>query len=353
MRALLVSLRFSPGHYSHIVALEKMFKALGFEVDLLLDRGYKTVTEASQEGTVYNLEEVSQAYEYSVIVNPSEKNEELVRILRKSPITKIIYIYHEPWDGVMQYLKEGIKQTVRAIGAHYYSRKLLRIVDWIVVPSSFALELYTKKDKAFNCNVSVIPLPFDDEAENDHLSVAEKSYFSYIGHAVKGHAFDEFIRFVRFALEREPSVNFMIATSSNLDGYLKKYRWLQEAIDRSRLKIFHGRPLSNQEINHCYQSSFCVWNLYRRSTQSGVLPKAFMFGTPVLASDIGSFAEFVQSSFNGELVSSPICFEEILLKVTHMKKNIDRYSENARMSFMKTFYYKANLSRLESTISNC
>lgn len=352
MKALVSSLNFSPGHYSHVIALKKAIELLGIDVSLLLDQKYRALFRDTTGKVFSKIEEVDSNYEYAFIQNPSVRNEQLLDRLKGSG-TKVIYIYHEPWDSVIRYLKEGMKQTVKGLGAHFFSIKVLKRVDWVVVPSFYAMQLYSKKDRKYNFNVSVIPLLFEDEAAGVDLKVRDKEFFSYIGHAAKGHAFDEFIRFVRFALESGSHIDFLIATRTKLDGYLRKYRWLQEAIDVSRLTMFHGRPLTNEEINECYKRSFCVWNVYRRSTQSGVLPKAFMFGTPVMASKIGSFPEFVEASFNGEFVRNPVCFEEIQSKLTNMKKNIDHYSENARMSFMKTFYYKANLSRLESTISNC
>ena len=51
---------------------------------------------------------------------------------------------------------------------------------------------------------------------------------------------------------------------------------------RDRLKLVVGKPMSNLEINNYFNKSLVVWNAYRRSMQSGVLPKAYMFGTPVI-----------------------------------------------------------------------
>jgi glycosyltransferase involved in cell wall biosynthesis len=113
----------------------------------------------------------------------------------------------------------------------------------------------------------------------------------------------------------------------------------------AKIEILCGKPLGNADINLCYAKSICVWNLYRTSTQSGVLPKAFMFGTPVIASKIGSFPEFIQEGVNGRFASARdhegtwTAFEEI-------RSNLGMYAANSRKTFLETFYYRPHLGEL-------
>ena len=64
--------------------------------------------------------------------------------------------------------------------------------------------------------------------------------------------------------------------------------------DEGQLLVQQGRPLTEEEMSAAYRRSVATWNGYRRSTQSGVLPNAFMQGTPVIATKLGSFEEFVK-----------------------------------------------------------
>lgn len=109
-----------------------------------------------------------------------------------------------------------------------------------------------------------------------------------------------------------------------------------------RIVVHCGRPLSNNEINLCFAQSICVWNVYRRSTQSGVLAKASMFGSPVLASDTGSFREFVDDNQNGRFLqdASP---ESVLEAYEDIRSNLNRYTSLSREKFLSTFYYKSQL----------
>jgi len=99
-------------------------------------------------------------------------------------------------------------------------------------------------------------------------------------------------------------MKFCIATSTDLSQLIERNEMIKNLILEQRLILRHGKPLSNDQINKYYEESFCIYNMYRRTTQSGVLPKAFMFGVPVLASDIGSFPEFVEDGENGFIVKN-------------------------------------------------
>ena len=122
-------------------------------------------------------------------------------------------------------------------------------------------------------------------------------------------------------------------------------------INSGTLRLSYGRPLTNLEINQAYERSFCVWNVYRRSTQSGVLPKAFMFGTPVIASNLGSFPEFVRDGENGYLVDD-YSFESLYRKLILVNENIGIMSQNCRNTFEKTFYWKAQVSKVRDMLEN-
>jgi len=110
-----------------------------------------------------------------------------------------------------------------------------------------------------------------------------------------------------------------------------------------------GSLCSNDQINKYYEESFCIYNMYRRTTQSGVLPKAFMFGVPVLASDIGSFPEFVEDGENGFIVKNR---DEgpIYNKLKIIRENIYSFSMQARRSFERYFYWKNNINMVKEMV---
>lgn len=353
MKTCIVSLKFSPGHLSHMLAYGRLFQEMGCQVCFYLDTNYrKMVEEAKLESVYYFRKDPVPQCDIIFFANVSQFNHIIAGQLRKVK-SKIIYLYHEPFDRVQNYLKEGIRQTIKAIGAHYFSVKTLRLSDLVIVPSNYALELYKMHDIKYCQNVQVIYLLFDDESESEP-DITKKEFFSYIGHAVKGHAFDEYLEFIQYSYKMRQDMKFQIATRTDLTSYLKKYKLLTKMINEEKLKITHGRTLLNREINEAYMNSFAVWNIYKRSTQSGVLPKSFMFGTPVIANKVGSFSEFVKDGYNGYLLGENITtknFRLIMEKIIEIKDNLPHFSKNARTTFLNKFYYKSYVTFIRNLMS--
>jgi glycosyltransferase involved in cell wall biosynthesis len=116
--------------------------------------------------------------------------------------------------------------------------------------------------------------------------------------------------------------------------------------------VQHGRGLSNDEINLHYLDCFCVWAVYRRSTQSGVMANAFMAGSPVIATRVGSFPEYVVPGVNGEFVDSVGDFGAMLRQAEKMRQDVPAYSEGSRKTFLNTFYYGANRKKITELLGS-
>jgi glycosyltransferase involved in cell wall biosynthesis len=108
-----------------------------------------------------------------------------------------------------------------------------------------------------------------------------------------------------------------------------------------RLTIKSGRPLSNSEMNAAYGSSLVIWNAYKRSMQSGVLPKAYMFGTPILIS-AANRSEFFVDGEHGAEVSTRFETRELADAVLRIAKDFEHYSRACRAAFLRHFDYRAN-----------
>jgi glycosyltransferase involved in cell wall biosynthesis len=90
-----------------------------------------------------------------------------------------------------------------------------------------------------------------------------------------------------------------------------------------------GRALTNAEINKYYAKSTVVWNAYKRSMQSGVLAKAYMFGTPVVVSILNK-SEYFLDRENGVLVSGKYDFTEIQDAIGDIILRFEEYSSQCR-----------------------
>ncbi|HLY41324.1 MAG TPA: hypothetical protein VKR52_08920 [Terracidiphilus sp.] len=351
--AAVISLYFSPAHASHLFAYGKLLRAFGFEVSFVLDKKYFSFSAFSSVGV-----EIDAAHYFSgghprfaiaIICNSAITNPKILDLLRANH-TKVFYVFHEPeplWSPSL-INTEGWVKTIKFILSTIFSIKTLRRSSGVIVCSSYALSLYERHYRRYNSNVCDVPLLFDDETGENRIRQIrdQKRSFGFIGTACRAHSFDEFVAFAKYAIRKGSSIPFKIATAVDLAPILASDRELARLAEDARIEIHHGRKLSNEEINDHYLSSFGVWNIYRRSTQSGVLPRAFMAGTPVLATRVGSFDQFVREGVTGEFVGSSMDSEAILDAVEKLRSKSPEYVDGCRKAFRETFYYMAQATRL-------
>jgi glycosyltransferase involved in cell wall biosynthesis len=193
-----------------------------------------------------------------------------------------------------------------------------------------------------------MPLPFDDEVGEERFEQmrSRKRYFGFVGTACKAHGFDDFVKFAKYAVLNGGDIPFLIATWVDLSSLLQSDRELAGLVQQGKIRMQHGRRLSNDEINQYYLECFCIWNVYKRSTQSGVLPRSFMAGTPVLASRVGSFPEDVFPGLTGEFADADEDPAAILATVQRMQEHANDYVDVCRKRFLEKFFYTANRAQL-------
>ena len=346
-KAVIISLHFSPAHASHMIAWGKLLRESGYAVTFLIDGKYCSVADFSVVGQVETHELVLDSYDLGVFCCTSTQNAAIAKRMRDQGAT-ILYIFHEP-ESVQNMFSagEGWKQTLRFYVSSHYSIKMLRLSSGVILPSRRAEEMYKRNFSGYNQHAFVLPLLFDDEIGVEHFQSAcgNKQFFGFIGSASRGHGFDRFLAFVKYALRNGSTIPFLLATRTDLSQVLAGDMELVRYANEGKIQIHQGRPFPNDEINGYYLQSFCVWNLYRRSTQSGVLPRAFMAGASALAMRIGSFPDYIQAGVTGEFVDSVHDLVAILRVVEKIREQFPSYSYNCRKAFLKTFFYKANANR--------
>ncbi|MGD0631336.1 MAG: hypothetical protein ABR987_18565 [Terracidiphilus sp.] len=121
----------------------------------------------------------------------------------------------------------------------------------VIVHSSCALALYKRNYLRHNSNVHAMPLLFDDE-------IGSERFLGFVGTACKSHCFDVFVYFAKYAIRSGSRMPFMIATKVDLTSLLDKDRELAGLVSEGRIRMPHGRGLSNDEINLHYLDCFCV-----------------------------------------------------------------------------------------------
>lgn len=351
--AMVVSLNFHPGHFSHLVANYKLFEDLGFTSYLYVNKTFNQMDEMNEFKKLNTPKDLAKLKNINVAVFwfPSLKN--IVEIIRLRLLfkTQILYVYHEPFDSIKNYYNSGFrfKKILKICLINLVNIPVLFLSHKIILPSASSLALYEKKYTKLNRNYANISLLFDDEANLSDLPA--KKYISYIGTVAADHAFDRYVEFVAAAVKNSwlSEMTFLIATSSAIPDAQKEI--LNPLMHTGRVVISAGRSMKNSEINLYYKESQVVWNAYNRSMQSGVLPKAFMFGSAVLTLQC-NVNEFLDNYSTCVLISDNRNIDEIKMAVEEILSKKEFYFQNCRNKFFEKFYYKNQTGEFMSLLNN-
>lgn len=343
MKALIISLNFHPGHVSHMVASYKQCEELGYESTYYVARGFCDFLPKDSR-IVTNEEKVLEA-DLAIFLFPSQKNLSLIWKLKRMGC-KVVYIFHEPLAPMKVYKEAGFswKYLAKLWVIDHVSALTVKWSDVILVPSRKAVKYYNENKLYTNENCHYLPLMYADEREMRH-SKMPRIYFSYIGTVVADHSFQEYLNFVEWAVSNKKlnGVNFLIGTKSEFE--------VPEVLLKSeRVTIKKGKPMSDEEINAYYASTLVIWNAYARTTQSGVLAKSFMFGTPALVMR-QNLNEFTHDGENVVAIDDNTSYEQIEGAVQKISGCFESYSAACRKEFEKSFYYKVNNDKFKEIIN--
>lgn len=341
MKILISSLHFGPGHVAHIKAYVELAKACGYHVAACLNSEYNRFIDVDCT-FLHNEKEVADfCPDVVLLYNTGFENIKLIRQCKRMNC-KLLCVLHEPYMGIRELMKDKRYRLKQAV-ASALNTWICKKVDKVLLCSDFsAKNCMRNMSNAYQKSVR-FPLIFQD----NYLDNVERKYFSMIGGFSYPHGSDAFLEFVKQSHDKN-DLRFQIATRRDITDCLCDPT-LQKMIQLGRLVVQHGRPLTSEEIDRAYRSSICTWNGYRRSTQSGVLPNSFMQGTPVIATRIGSFGEFVIENETGEFIDN-FDFSTIESAYRRIEKNSAYMEQKCRESFIRQFHYEGQKDRFMTIV---
>lgn len=338
----IVSRRFNPGHLSHLLANFKMLSETGFSARFCWNYRFSVFTNGEfDENTASHFEIVcAKKCDLVLVWFPSIAALLDMILVRVFTNATVVYVFHEPFSSLKSYIKSGfgLIKTAKIALVSLVNYAMVCCAHKVILPSNSALATYAAKYSTAK-HYARFPLMFDDEAAAI-LPMERREYIAYIGTVAEDHAFDEFLKFAIAMLNKGmlAKYKFLVATRSVL---------AQETIDQllpfinaGAVVIQCGRPLSNDEINGYYSRSIVVWNAYKRSMQSGVLPKAYMFGTPVIISGLNR-SEYFLNNITGIEISPSFDVNEMQAAVNSIVSGFHEYSTSCRAFFIENFFYKS------------
>lgn len=186
----------------------------------------------------------------------------------------------------------------------------------IIVHGEYLKELLSSKYKKFRNKIHVVPHgAFSIYKKWDDGSIQEEeNTILFFGRISKYKGIDVLIKAFNIITKEIPEAKIVIAGRGE---DFSKYEKLM--FDKSRFEI-HNRFISNAEVPQFFRRASVVVLPYTEASQSGVVPIAYVFGKPVVVTDVGSIPEVVDDGKTGFIVP-PQNAEELAKAIVAILKN--------------------------------
>jgi len=234
---------------------------------------------------------------------------------------KIVSTVHDPQPHVGDQMSKGDRFSV--LLGHYLSDHFIvhgkylkeQVIDFFsvsrdkitVVPLSASLNINTKKNNQDTSNPSIL-------------------FFGRIW-KYKG---------LKYLIKAEPLIrnkikNFKIIIAGEGESFAP-YEKLIQNTDSFIIKNYR---ISEEEMHNLFAECSIVVLPYIEATQSGIIPYAFQYGKPVIATEVGSIPDVIDNQINGILIApkdSTALANEIINLLSN-KERLRLYSKNARKKY--------------------
>jgi glycosyltransferase involved in cell wall biosynthesis len=191
---------------------------------------------------------------------------------------------------------------------------LLRTAKKVIVHGDGLRDQFKRRFSTSARRAEVVALPhgvFSLYRAWDDPSVEEDPYtVLFFGRIVLYKGLEDLIAAQPMVTAAVPQARFVIAGGGPFDAHRSQIR------DPDAFEI-HNRFIRNSEVPRLFRRAAVVILPYREASQSGVIPLAYEFGKPVVATRVGSLPEVVDHGSSGFLVDpgSPEQLAQAIIKV--------------------------------------
>ena len=237
--------------------------------------------------------------------------------------------FHEP------YVKEklrvfGAKGAVTVAAVERLQKMILSSCNHVILPSENASDQFDMLMPGFSGRRHLAPLLVPDRPGPPRL----RSCIGFYGRMDnRNKGLGDFGRIVEWAARHSPDLRFRILTGTNI----RKWYNSLSRVARDFLACDQRDKLSDADINEAMQESLAVLLLHRHISQSGVLPVAYLNGTPVIARDLAGFRQHVTDGETGRLVAPDATPEAWVEAVRWVAENHEGLGPACRRRYEEEF----------------
>jgi glycosyltransferase involved in cell wall biosynthesis len=205
--------------------------------------------------------------------------------------TRLVNTIHDPEKHVGDELSNAIDDT----RVKYWSRIF---IDKFIVHGTYLKDQLARSYHIDNSRIVVIP--------HGHFAIYHKfqkfkanedaNTILFFGRIWQYKGLDILIEAANLLIEENPNLKFIIAgVGEELEGYQQKIKFKDNF-------FFDNRRIPIEEVGSFFEKAAIVVLPYREATQSGVIPLAYAYSKPVVATRVGSLPEVVIHNHTGILV---------------------------------------------------
>ncbi|MFX1475978.1 MAG: glycosyltransferase family 4 protein [Promethearchaeota archaeon] len=238
----------------------------------------------------------------------------------------VTYHVHEPYvQNRYKSVYGGFHQYWLYIFEHYQG-KLLENIDFAIVSSKFASKLFDIRYPSFNGTKLLIPLLFEDLGDSC-LQTQTRKYITFVGPPLPVKGSDKFLEITRYSSEHHPDLAFQMTARLNP----RDSRFLHE----KNLRIRSTRGFTDAAFGKLIQQSLAVLAPFKRATQSATVIDSYMYGTPVVSSNVGGLPEIVNHGETGYLVEVEADAAQWVEGINYVIRKFSKLSRNCRNYFVE------------------
>lgn len=189
----------------------------------------------------------------------------------------------------------GDTKNIMRVLSRYFRKKVKRII----VHGEYLKEQLLLKSKKFKNKIWVVPLgAFSLYKKWDDSSVkTEENSILFFGRISEYKGIDVLVKAEPLIAQEIPDIKIIVAGRGE---DICKYG--SHIMEHPHFEI-HDRFIADHEVPLFFRRASLVILPYKEASQSAVIPIAYLFGKPVVVSDVGSIPEVVEQGRTGFIVS--------------------------------------------------
>lgn len=286
----------------------------------------------------------------------------LIKIVNKLKPDIIFITHFHPWSAFIFILRIFLKNKI-FYGVHdnpfdpkekgpllmiFLEKIFLKYSDIVITYSNFInedIKKYLPKKKIETIYLGIHKDLFPDFKKNFDLN-KEFLTILFFGRILPYKGIDTLIEAVEILREEKIKVETIIAGRGEIDEkYLDKIKEL-----KINLKNYW---ISNEELLSLLKKTDILIIPYKKGTQSGLISIGLAYGIPIIATNVGSFNEYIKDGFNGFLIEpdNPKELSEKIKEIYFNREILLKMSNNT-VKIKEKFLWENTVKELIKLIEN-